>query len=149
MSRIGTSSTGGNVNIQDTSGNPITSSDGAVNVNVVNSSPTSGTPISVYNEITNVAMASSATVLTYTVPNGDTLQLNSIQISSDSISTIEVDINGSANAKGRLCYTNYNLTFGYNSLTLAAGTIIAILATNDSLQGAASFNATMQGALQT
>lgn len=34
MSRISTSSSGGNVNIQDTNGNAITASDGALNVNL-------------------------------------------------------------------------------------------------------------------
>ncbi len=36
MSRISTSSTGGNVNIQDTNGNAIDSNNGALNVNVIN-----------------------------------------------------------------------------------------------------------------
>lgn len=35
MSRISTSSSGGNVNIQDTNGNPITSTGGALDVNVI------------------------------------------------------------------------------------------------------------------
>lgn len=34
MARISTSSSGGNVNIQDTNGNPITSTGGALNVNI-------------------------------------------------------------------------------------------------------------------
>lgn len=38
MSRISTSSSGGNVNIQDTNGNPINASGGAVDVNVINTS---------------------------------------------------------------------------------------------------------------
>lgn len=146
MSRISTSSSGGNVNIQGTDGSPITTTGGALDVNVVSSA--SSTAMCLYNETTGVAMGASTSILTYTVPSGKTLSLNRLLMSSDSISTIEVDINGVANAKARICYTNYNITLDYNDLLLSAGTVITLMATNNSLQGAASFNATLQGALQ-
>jgi hypothetical protein len=126
-------------------GNPIGSTDGALNVNIVDN--ISGTTISLYNEITNTAMNSISNILTYTVPSSQSLQLNKIIVSSDSISTIELDFNGAPNAKGRLCYTDYNLTLGYNNLLLTSGTVIVIKGTNNSLQGVASFNATLQGTL--
>lgn len=147
MARIGTSSNGGNVNIQDSSGNPLNSTMGALNVNVV-SSGSSGTSINLYNEVTGVAMNASSSVLTYTVPPTNTLTLNRVQVSSDSISTVEIDLDSSPSAKGRICYTNYNLNFGYDNLSLPAGTIITVTAVNNSLQGSASFNATLQGVLQ-
>jgi hypothetical protein len=146
MARISTSSTGGNVNIQDTDGNPIYSSNGALDVNVV-STGAGGSAISAYNEITNVAMGSSATVLTYTVPTGKTLSISRVLMSSDSIGIIEVDIAGSANAKGRFSYTAYNIDFEYDGYQIASGTVITVVATNSSLQGVASFNATLQGTL--
>lgn len=147
MARISTSSSGGNVNIQDTNGNAINSSGGALDVNIVSSGP-SGTAISVYNEVTSIAMNATSNVLTYTVGIGQTLTLSRVSASSDSISTIEVDFDSIANAKSRLGYANYNTIFEYGNLLLFAGTIITVIATNNSTQGVASFNATLQGTLQ-
>jgi hypothetical protein len=146
MARISTSSTGGNVNIQDTNGNPITASNGALNVNVV-SEGSSGSEISVYNEVTGIAIGSNATVLTYTVPTGNTLALTRVFMSGDCIGTLELNFNGTANAKGRLCYTQYDLTFNYNSYSLSSGTVVTLVATNNSVESVASFNATLQGVL--
>lgn len=146
MSRVQSSSSASTVGIKDTAGNSLTSTNGALDVNVL--SNVAGTSISLYNEITSVAMNSTATVLSYTVPATQTLQLQRIETSSDSISTIEVAINAVANAKSRISYTNYNISFGYNDLVLSAGSSITIAATNNSLQGVASFNATLQGVLQ-
>jgi len=121
-------------------------SGGAIDVNVV-STGSSGTVINQYNEVTSVAMGSSATVLTYTVPNGNTFDLTAIEASSDSISIIVININGATNAKQRTFYTNYNLYFPFYNLSLVAGTVITVVATNESLQGFASFNASLQGSL--
>lgn len=146
MSRVQSSSSASTVGIKDTAGNSLTSTSGALDVNVV-SSGAAGVIVSMYNEITSVAMASSAAVLSYTVPIGQTLSLQRVSSSSDSIGTIEIDISSAANAKQRFSYTDYNLEFIYESFQLVAGTVITILATNQSLQGAASFNATLQGVL--
>jgi hypothetical protein len=146
MARISTSSTGGNVNIQDTNGNPITATDGSLNVNVTGTG-TSGTPISSYNEITSVAINATVTVLTYTVPSNQSLTLARVLISSDSISTIQLEIDGITNAKARFSYTLYNIDLAYGSYVLPSGTVITVVATNNSPQGTASFNATLQGAL--
>lgn len=140
MARISRSSSGGSVNIQDSDGNPITSTGGALDVNV----ETGGTPLTSYNEVTGVAMGASAAVLTYTVLPGQTLSISRVLISSDSISTIELQIDSVTQAKARLCYTNYNLTLDYPD-SLAAGTVITVTATNNSNQGTASFNATLLG----
>jgi hypothetical protein len=143
---INVHTTGGvasNVTIVEGGNTAIVTPGGALEVSVV----PDGTPISQYNEVTGVAMNSSVVILTYTVPVGYTLQLNAVEASSDSIGVIELDFNGVANNKGRLCYTDYNLRFGYNNYSLAAGTVVNIVGTNYSLQGAASFNATLQGLL--
>jgi hypothetical protein len=135
-----------NVDIHDSSGNNLTSTSGSLNVNITGSMA-GGTPVSLYNEVTGIAMNASSTVITYTVPPGTTFSLESVSMSSDSISTAELDVNGTANAKQRISYGFYNLLFEYNSLPLVAGTVINLVATNNSLQGAASFNATLQGTL--
>lgn len=150
MARVQSSSAASSVNIKDTAGNELTSTGGALDVNVVGAG-TAGTPISVYNEITSLVISGTATVLTYTVPVGKTLNLTRVLASSDSVGSLELDINGSANAKGRVTYGNFNLVFNYinqeNGYEVAAGTIITIIATNASQLGAASFNATLQGVL--
>lgn len=68
MARISTSSSGGNVNIQDTNGNPITATGGALNVNATISGNegfsnlTPGTP-------TQIAVGTSSTTLLIANPN--------------------------------------------------------------------------------
>lgn len=146
MARISTSSSGGVVSIQDTNGNPITSSSGAINVNVINTG-VAGVSISLYNEVSSIAMGASSNILTYTVPINQIFTLKRINISSDSISTIELDLNGTTNSKGRITYTQFNLSMIYDSYQVISGTVITLIATNNSLQGVASFNATLQGVL--
>lgn len=67
MARISTSSAGGNVNIQDTNGNPITATDGALNVNATVgvegfSTLTPGTP-------TQIPVGTTSTELIAANPN--------------------------------------------------------------------------------
>lgn len=144
MARISTSSSGGVVSIQDTNGSPITATGGSINVNVTGSDAI-GADISVYNEVTSVPMGSSVTVLTYTVPVGQTLSLSEVSCSSDSIGTIELGFDAITNAKSRFSYLMYNVDFSYGKHISAAGTVITVVATNNSLQGVASFNATLKG----
>lgn len=146
MARISTSSSGGNVNIQDTNGNPITSTGGSLNVNVT-SSESSGTAVVTYNEITGLAINSSSTVLTYTVPPGNTLSLNRIDCSCDSIGIFIVTMNSTTTDKKRIYYTDFNLSFEYN-IYITEGTVITVSATNTSLTGTGSFNATLKGTLK-
>lgn len=135
-----TSST--NVNIHDSNGNPINSTSGSLDVTIVNP----GSSISFYNEITAVAMASTATILTYTVPAGLTLDLTRVLVSSDSVSVVEIEFNGIANSKQRLTFTDFNTDFNY-AYKLTSGTVITVIGNNQSAQGVASFNATLQGIL--
>lgn len=126
-------------------------SDGSINVNATISPVSPGNVINQYNEVTGIAMGSSITVVSYTVPVGKTLRLTRIEFSSDSISTFEVDFNGIANAKKRLHYTHFNDDFEFlndqDGLSLTAGTIINVVATNNSVNGTASFNSNLQGVL--
>ena len=132
-------------NIQDTNGNPINSTGGALDVTIVS---TTGNPVNAYNEVTSVAMSSTVTVLTYTVPAGNRLNLSSVLVSSDSVSTIVLNINSAVAGKARLTYGNFNTVFNYaNGTQLVAGSTVTVTATNNSAQGAASFNAQLQGAL--
>lgn len=121
--------------------------DGSINVNVEMGPPVVSTTISIYNEVTGIAIGASQLVLTYTVPGGQTLTLSRVQFSSDSNSTVEIDFNGVTNGKRRLYYTYFNTDFVYENLILAAGTVINVMATNQSTQSVANFSATLQGAI--
>lgn len=155
MARISRSSSGGNVNIQDTNGNQLTSSNGGLNVNVISETPSfPQETLSQYSEISSVASGAEVTVLTYTVPTGQTLFLNKILVSSDQIAQMDLQFNGSTNARKRLSYTLFNETFDYSlngdigGYELAAGTVITVVGTNLSSSGPANFNATLQGVQQ-
>lgn len=154
MARIGTSSTGGNVNIQDTNGNPIDAAGGAINVNVVSTTPSfPQQTLSTFSELNGVAIGSTVTVLSYTVPAGLTLFLNKVLVSSNTISQLDLEFNSVTNARKRLSYTLFNETFDYSlngnigGYQLASGTIVTVVATNLG-NAPADFNATLQGVQQ-
>lgn len=147
MGRVTSSSTGGNVNIQDTLGNPLSSTSGSLNVNVTGTAP-GGAPILVYGEVDSIVIGASSTVLTYTVPAGKTLTLGKISVSSSSVSTFELDINGTTSGLIRIAYgANYNQVFDYTGYSVPTGTIILIKGTNFSQNDLATFNTTLIGSL--
>lgn len=151
MSRVQSSSSASTVGIKDTAGNPLTSTAGALDVNIVSSGPP-GTQISQYSTISSVAMGGTATVLIYTVGAGVSLLLNRIAISSDSICEWDLQFNNITNAIKRMSYTGpFNANFDYMLATtgyeLSTGTVITLLATNYSTAGLATFDATLQGIL--
>lgn len=67
MSRVTSSSSTGTVSIQDTYGNPITSTNGDLNVNIAGVNPTQNSVL-VYNMESAVAVGVTTTVVTYTAP---------------------------------------------------------------------------------
>lgn len=155
MSRITSSSTTGTVSIQDTNGNPLTSGDGALNVNVVSTTPSfPQETLSTYSEVDSVAMGASVTILTYTVPVGLTLYLNKVLVSSSGIATMDLEFDATINARKRISYTSFNETFDYSlngnigGFKLVSGTVLVVIGTNLSQTGPADFNATLQGVLQ-
>lgn len=144
MARISTSSSGGNVNIQDTSGNAINSTSGALDVNVV-SGGVSGVPVAIYQASTGVAMGATSMVFSYTVPIDTILAINNISISSDSVSEWDVEINNVLNAKKRISYLQWNEAFQYGGYQLQSGDSIKVFGINNSTQGVAEFNVTLIG----
>lgn len=155
MARIGRSSSGGSVNIQDTNGDALTSDNGALNVNVISTTPSfPQETLSTYSEVDSVAMGGTVTVLTYTVPIGVTLYLNKVIVSSDGIAQMDLEFDATINARKRLSYTLFNETFDYSlngnigGYKLVAGTVITVVGTNLSPSTVANFNATLQGVLQ-
>lgn len=140
-----------NIAIKDpTSGYTLkVNADGSINADVVIVPATPGIPVSVYNEISGVAMGSTQLVTTYTVPAGNPLALTRVDVSGDSIATFVVEFNSAVNAKRRLYYTEFNTVFEYSNsqdgFNLPAGTVIDVYVTNNSVQGAGAFNATIMG----
>lgn len=155
MARITSSSSSGTVSIQDTAGNPLTSGNGALNVNVVSTTPSfPQETLSIYNGMDSIAMGATVTILTYTVPSGLTLYLNKVLVSSSGIATMDLEFDTIINARKRISYTSFNETFDYSlngnigGFKLVSGTILSVVGTNLSQTGPSDFNATLQGVLQ-
>lgn len=155
MGRVTSSSSSGTVSIQGTDGGPITATDGAVNVNVVSTAPSLPTEtLSIYAEVDGVALGASSIVLSYTVPVDMNLYLNKVLVSSDSIAQFDLEFDGVTNARKRISYTGFNETFDYSlngeigGYKVVSGTVITIVGTNQSPNGPASFNVTLQGVQQ-
>ncbi len=147
MGRVTSSSSGGNVNIQDTYGNPLTSTGGSLNVNITGDSASS-TAILHYAEVDSVAMGGTSTILTYTVPAGKTLTFNKINVSSTSICSFELDINGSTSQILRVGFGGpYNEVFDLTGYSVPTGTVVLIKGTNFSQNDLATFDATLIGSL--
>lgn len=149
MGRVTSSSSASTVGIKDTAGNDLTSTSGALDVNVINTAST-GLPIAIYAEIDNLAMGASEDIIVYTVPVSKTFYLARVLISSDSISEFDISIDSVQKGKLRVGYgNNYNLSFeflvGATGLPLATGSVVTITATNNSQVGPGSFNATLVG----
>lgn len=155
MARLSRSSSGGSTNIQDTDGNPINAVDGAINVNVISTTPSfPQETLSLYSEISDVAIGAEVTVLTYTVPLDQTLYLNRVLISSDTIAVMDLQFDTVTNARKRLSYTLFNETFDYSlngnigGYRLPPGTVVTVIGRNLSQGSIANFNATLQGVQQ-
>ena len=121
MSRVTSSSSSSKVTILDGNGNAITSSN-PLNVSV----GAAGTVVTIYQSSTGVAMGSTTTVLSYTIPSATTLALDNVMISSDSISTWDVQINNVLNSRKRLSYLEFNQQFNYGGFQLNAGDNIKV-----------------------
>lgn len=146
MGRLTSSSSGGNVSIVGGGNQATVNADGSLDVHVVGG--TNSANLSAYAESDNIAIGASVDVLTYTVPMGQTLKLNRINLSSDNISSFLITVDGITNGVIRLSYgTSYNASFNYEGLELAAGTVLVVNATNFSPNDLATFNVTMIGSL--
>lgn len=130
MARIGTSSSGGVVSIQDTTGNPITATDGALNVNVetekgfINLTP--GTP-------TQIPVGTFSTLLMDVNPNR-----KYAHIFNNSGQTIYIQYSSSAALNQGIKLTNGSFyTIESNNLWLGAINAIGVVSNQliDILQG--------------
>ena len=119
MARISTSSTGGNVNIQDTNGNPITSTGGALNVNIESESDgfsnlTPGTP-------TQISVGTTSTTLLTANPNR-----KYAHIVNNSLNTIYIQYSVSAALNQGIKLPGFGSIYTIESTNLWLGAINAI-----------------------
>lgn len=141
MSRVAQSSAGRssvsisggdvNVDLHDGSGNPVSSTSGALDVNIVSGGGSSGTPKNFYNEVASVASGITTLIGTYTVPSATNFFLQRVDVSGDNIAEFLIQINSSDSAKKRTYFGgNLNATFEFTSFELATGTILEIFVTH-------------------
>lgn len=147
MSRVQSSSSASTVGIKDSAGNALTSTDGALNVNV-SGTAASLTPVFVFNEVLAVAVGIETLVASYTASVSAYLQY--IASSGQNIGEIRVYLNGSVVDKSYLYYTQFNLAFDFRTtipaapgLSMAPGDVVAVKALNMG-QDASNFNAKLQ-----
>lgn len=137
------------VNISDAAGNPLTSTGGALNVNIEGA--VAATVVNTYAEVTAVPVNVETTIVSYLVNNANTY-LQSVAASGSNIGDIKVYVNSTAIDKRYLYYTGFNVFFDYKTFLASApgqlianGATIYVKGTNtgQSLDNC-NFNATIQ-----
>lgn len=118
MARVTSSSATGTANIFDSQGNPLTSVDGALNVNIASEAPGAayGTSLT-YNEVTNVPVNVETLVAQYTASSDPLVTSYLILIAStgSNISEHRIYINGGVVDKQYAYYTQFSLEFDYRT----------------------------------
>lgn len=124
--------------------------DGSINVVVENPTPTSGQNIFItYDESGPVPSGSPTTILTYTVPVGDTASLQRVFASGENIARFDVLINGSELATKRTYFGGaLDVNFPFNTsngegVLLHAGDVITVVVLQDRLSTAV-FESTLE-----
>ena len=106
----------------------------------------SGVDFYQFNEVSSIASAASATVLTYTIPIGQSLTINGVNVSGENIAVYTILIDSVVFDKVRTYFPNYNASFNIDNLTATAGQIIQIEVENFR-PTTADFNANLYGRL--
>lgn len=137
MARISTSSSGGNVNIQDTNGDALTSVGGSLNVNVTNGGFTVQDLKVQYNQVAAVAVGVETVINNYTAPIGKVAYLINILSSGENRGQFNVYNNGVPFDTQYTNVTMLTVTFDYKTgsssvpgFVIPAGTTIVVTATN-------------------
>ena len=107
-----------------------------------------GVSVNVYNEALAVSSGMATTVALYTVPIGQSLVLQHVEVSGDIMATYSVLVDGSLIAKRRTYFTHYNDDFytSKNGLSVSSNQQVVVSVThNRTLAG--NFNASIYGVL--
>lgn len=139
------------VRIEDTAGNPLTSVDGSLNVNITGFTPSANVnQIDVYNEVTGVASGIETTVLTYVIGATGVYYLQLISSAASNVTLYMIKRNGIVMDKQYGSWTQYDFEFDYRSnndlsagFKLTASDVITVTAIHTS-PSLASFNARIQ-----
>lgn len=116
----------------------ISSSSSSGTVNVIRP----GIAAIVYDEATNVPVGVETTIVIYTLLGTSGL-LSNIGASGQNIGEIRIYINGSIIDKQYLYYTDYNLNFAFEGISLNTGDVVAVKVLNSG-QETCNFNANIQ-----
>lgn len=111
-------------------------------------STNSGTPLFFGGAATSVASGVESTILSYTVPNGNSLSIENITVSSDNVSSFKVLVDNNVVAIQRTYFTQLNARFEFSACLkmLAAQTVqLKAMHTRSSL---ADFNGYLVGNLE-
>lgn len=101
--------------ITDSNGNPISSNNGALDVNVINSGG-AGTVLNEYAETIAVPSGVTTTLMAYTIPAATNAILEKVFVSGENIAKYEVLLNSSVIDVKRTYFTYYNETFDFTSI---------------------------------
>lgn len=115
MARVTSSSSTGTVSIQDTAGNPLTSSSGALNVNLVSAPASNINLVADYNEVTGVASGIETTVATYTANTLADCYLERIMGSGTNVSEYRLYQNATIIDKKYSSFTDFNVVFEFST----------------------------------
>ena len=117
--------------------------DGSINVRMEDA--TSQVIRSFYSEAQGVASGVEAAVLSYTVPNGKTFYLQSVNVAGDNRAEYRVKINGQTMDRKFTSLLQFNETFDFQSMLFSSGTVISVTAKHSN-NGTGLFNVRLQGA---
>ena len=136
----------------------VNDSDGCVAVNTVSevsndaSNPipveivdgTIGANFDLYDEVLAVAGSSTATILTYMVPLGQTLTMRAAEVSGENVAEYTVKVDGVVKAKKRSYWGDFDRTFNLQGVSATAGQTVTI-EVNNFRNSTGDFNATLLG----
>lgn len=109
-----------------------------------------GAPVNIFSQIAAVAAGAQTSILTYTVPPGETLVLIRVDMSGQNIGTYDVMVNGVSIARKRTYFSgpfSESVDFGsHGSPLYAAGSVVTVSVLHNR-PSTADFEARLQGAL--
>lgn len=146
MSRITSSSSGGNVNIQDSDGNPIVSVDGRLLVNADSAFTIQDLRV-LYSEEAAVAVGSETVINTYTAPPGVISYLLSILGSGENRAQFNIYNNGTLLDRQYTNVTQLTAPFDYKTgagsvpgMVITVGNVLTMSVVNSG-NSSANYNA--------
>jgi hypothetical protein len=126
----------GDVSIVEGGNTMEVNSDGSINVNIVNSVPASTPGLTfLTNEVTSVAAGIETTIITVTAPSNG-YRVQKIETSGENVALFRIYVNGLPILYKRTWWTDFNLTFNFESFTngllLTSGQVLTVTCLHNS-----------------